>query len=61
MMFTYLKTKGLKTVITAHAVVIALEVIFGGLFDLIANLLILSMYFGVYQIDNVEAWWNGQK
>lgn len=60
-MFQFLKSKGLKTVMTAHAVIIALQIVFGGIFDIATNLLILAMYFGVSQIDTLEAWWKGNK
>ncbi len=60
-MFAFLKQKGLKTVITAHAVIIVLQLVFGSIFDIATNFLVLGCYFAVSQVDTLEAWWKGEK
>lgn len=60
-MMAWFKRRAMDAILAAYAVIIVLQLLFGGFFDLITNIIILILLFGASRIDQLERWWASRK
>ena len=54
------RAKALNVVIAAYAVMIVLQLVFGAIFDILTNIIVLVLLLAIARIGAIEKWWKGR-
>lgn len=59
--WTWARAKALNVVIAAYAVMIVLQLVFGAIFDIVTNIIVLVLLVAISRLSSLERWWRGSR